>query len=118
MRRIHSLALKLWPVLCGLVVGSLLGGITRSWSVGALFGSIAWIYFSCDMSGSTSKILRQLPPDELAGFSSDLSAVDASDVGIVGPWDLPDPTNATQQAALHCYGAAGVGIYAHLYDDD
>ena len=88
---------KIWPAICGLVVGGLLGGLTGSWSIGALAGGTAWLFFSAVLLGGG---------DENPNFASSRT---------VSPWELPDASDPEQQIILRSYGAAGMGAYAELY---
>ncbi|MCB1958376.1 MAG: hypothetical protein KDG55_22095 [Rhodocyclaceae bacterium] len=86
---------KIWPVVCGLVVGGLLGGLTGSWSIGVLAGVAGCLFFAAQMHCGEV----EMPPPR-----------------VINPWECPDAGDADQQAALHAYGAGGVGSYAHLYE--
>ncbi len=44
----YRIVAKFWPLICGLIIGSLLGGIMQSFSAFLLFGSIGWAYFHFD----------------------------------------------------------------------
>ena len=89
---------RLWPLVCGLVVGGLLGGLTRSWAIGALAGGVAWVFFAAVLHGNGE-------PD--ANYEPNR---------VINPAEVPDPADLDQQVALHAYGSVGVGSYAHLYE--
>ena len=86
---------KIWPAICGLVVGGLLGGLTGTWAIGAIAGGAAWLFFAVQMHSADS----ESPPPR-----------------VINPWECPDAGDLEQQAALHAYGGAGIGSYAHLYE--
>ena len=88
---------RLWPLVCGLVVGGLLGGLTRSWSIGALAGGVAWLFFYVQMHSTDG---------EDNGFDP---------TRIIGPGEIPNVGDTQQQIALRNYGAVGMGTYAELY---
>lgn len=41
----YRIVAKFWPLICGLIIGGLLGGIMNSFSFFLLFGAIGWAYF-------------------------------------------------------------------------
>ena len=88
---------RLWPLVCGLVVGGLLGGLTRSWSIGALAGGVAWLFFYVQMH-STEDCNDGYDPNR-----------------VICPGEVPDPSDLEQQIMLRSYGAVGMGSYAELY---
>lgn len=112
---------KLWPLACGLIVGGLLGGISQSWSVGLLVGLVSWGYFVFEINGGGA-----IPSDDQLESSAQIGVVTSGNsdhdapprTRIVGAWDAPDPADASQLAQLHGYGAAGIGTFAHLYEDE
>ena len=46
----RKLLRSIWPFLCSLFMGGLIGGITHSWSVGALGALAAGLYFHWNLS--------------------------------------------------------------------
>ena len=44
----YRIIAKFWPLICGLIIGGLLGGIMHSFSFFMLFGAIGWAYFYFD----------------------------------------------------------------------
>ena len=44
----YRIIAKFWPLICGLIIGGLLGGIMHSFSFFLLFGAIGWAYFYFD----------------------------------------------------------------------
>ena len=46
--KIYRLIAKHWPLICGLIIGGMLGGIMQSVSAFLLFGMIGWAYFYFD----------------------------------------------------------------------
>ena len=91
---------RLWPLVCGLVVGGLLGGLTRSWSIGALAGGVAWLFFYVQM------------------HSTDDGNDDYDPNRVVGLWEVPNPADLEQQITLRRYGQIGIGRYANQYPRD
>lgn len=96
---------RLWPLVCGLVVGGLLGGLTRSWSIGALAGGVAWLFFYVQMHSE----------GEVDGGYDPGSGYDPT--RIIGPGEAPNAADLQQQMMLRSYGAVGMGSYAELYRD-
>ena len=91
---------RLWPLFCGLVVGGLLGGLTGSWSIGALAGGVAWLFFYVQM------------------HSTDDGNDDYDPNRVVGLWEVPNPADLEQQITLRRYGQIGIGRYANQYPRD
>jgi hypothetical protein len=44
----YRIVAKFWPLICGLIIGGLLGGIMQSFIAFLLFGTIGWAYFHFD----------------------------------------------------------------------
>ena|ERR1035437_5418669 len=44
----YHIVAKFWPLICGLIIGGMLGGIMQSISAFLLFGMIGWAYFYFD----------------------------------------------------------------------
>ena len=96
---------KIWPAICGLVVGGLLGGLTGSWSIGALAGGAAWLCFIGLMHSHHNEDV------------SESSSCGYDPTRIVNPAEAPNAGDLQQQIALRNYGAVGMGTYAELYRD-
>lgn len=109
--KLHAVR-KLWPLACGLAVGGLIGGITHAWSVGALFGGIAGVYFYWD--------LFRWPrvPARAIRAGADLSSYEIESLAAAGVGTgFPDVCDLEQQSELYAQGVAGAGPYAHLHRD-
>ena len=80
---------KFWPLICGLIVGGMLGGIMQSLAAFLLFGGVAWAYFGSEFFNGfsvESAMASGRYRHDNSGFASDLFFAEASRT----PFDIDD----------------------------
>lgn len=103
---------RLWPLVCGLVVGGLLGGLTRSWEIGALFGAASGLYIYWQLH------FGQAFPDAAVQSQAHLRPVGLENLDHTSRGtSFPDACDLEQQSELLAQGVSGVGPYSHLGED-
>lgn len=59
----YRIVAKFWPLICGLIIGGLLGVIMHSFSFFLLFGAIGWAYFHFDFFHAPRAPTSSIPCD-------------------------------------------------------